>query len=173
MKIKLICAVALSGAIGKGNQLIWHIKKDLLHYKSYTTNKVLIIGSTTYDSLPMVAKRNRIYLVLSSKIDNICINLECDTPNVRGFKSVNEAIKYANLTLMVDEVIVVGGSKIYSDSIDLVDECEISWVLSSFDDADKYFPIDKLNNFNCVYKSPIYTEENNHSFMIMTYKKKV
>ena len=49
--ITIIAAVAANNALGKNNQLIWHIPADLKRFKKVTSNHHVIMGRKTYESL--------------------------------------------------------------------------------------------------------------------------
>ena len=62
--LSLIVAVAQNGAIGKNNNLLWHISDDLKRFKSLTTGHPVIMGRRTFESLPFkpLPKRRNIVL---------------------------------------------------------------------------------------------------------------
>jgi dihydrofolate reductase len=49
MKINLIVAASNNGAIGRNNELLWHLPNDLKMFKNLTTRKVIIMGRKTFD----------------------------------------------------------------------------------------------------------------------------
>jgi len=49
--ITIIAAVAENNALGKDNQLIWHLPSDLKRFKKVTSNHHVIMGRKTYESL--------------------------------------------------------------------------------------------------------------------------
>ncbi|BBI90621.1 dihydrofolate reductase [Tenacibaculum phage PTm1] len=63
-KIKLISAVSRNGIIGKNNTLIWKLRKDLAWFKKQTLNTVMIMGRSTFESLPSLLP-NREHWILS------------------------------------------------------------------------------------------------------------
>lgn len=65
--INLIYAKTLEGVIGKDNKLPWHFKTDLQHFKEKTLNQIVVMGSKTYDSLPVKPLPNRTNLILTSQ----------------------------------------------------------------------------------------------------------
>lgn len=177
MKVKLIAAVSEDGAIGKGNELLWYIPEDLQHYKSYTTGKYLIVGSKTYDSLPIAAKKNRYYLIVGSSENNKNSSESLDEymndiQYIKGFKTPNAAIEFAKLT-EVEEVIIVGGAMLYETSIEFADECCITWVHATYEDANKFFPITKLKDmFDISEKGELTKSSKGLEYTIYTYTKK-
>ena len=58
--LSIIVAVAENGAIGRNNELLWHISEDLKYFKSTTTGHPVIMGRKTYDSIgrPLPGRRN-------------------------------------------------------------------------------------------------------------------
>ena len=58
--LSLIVAVAQNGAIGRNNELLWHISEDLKYFKATTTGHPVIMGRKTYESIgrPLPGRRN-------------------------------------------------------------------------------------------------------------------
>ena len=58
--LSIIVAVAQNGAIGRNNELLWHISEDLKYFKSTTTGHPVIMGRNTYESIgrPLPGRRN-------------------------------------------------------------------------------------------------------------------
>ena len=55
-EIIVIVAIAQNNAIGKDNDIPWHIKEDFEHFKEATMGYPCIMGDKTYESLPDFAK---------------------------------------------------------------------------------------------------------------------
>ena len=63
--IALIAAVAANRAIGRNNQLLWHLPEDMRHFRDTTRGKPVIMGRKTWESLPppfrpLPGRRNKI-----------------------------------------------------------------------------------------------------------------
>ena len=65
--ISIIVAIAENYAIGKDNDLLWHISDDLKRFKRLTTNHPVIMGKNTFYSLPFRPLPKRTNIVLSDK----------------------------------------------------------------------------------------------------------
>ena len=52
MKVSLIVAAAENGVIGKDNDLIWHLPKDMRFFKETTLNHHVIMGRKNFESIP-------------------------------------------------------------------------------------------------------------------------
>lgn len=50
-RITIIAAIASNHALGKDNQLLWHLSEDLKFFKRTTQNHPIIMGRKTYDSI--------------------------------------------------------------------------------------------------------------------------
>ena len=52
MRLSLIAALASNRAIGKDNELLWHLPEDMRHFRETTRGKPVIMGRKTWESLP-------------------------------------------------------------------------------------------------------------------------
>ena len=78
MEKALIVAIADNNAIGVKGDLPWHISEDLKYFKKKTKGHPVIMGRTTYFSLPRRPLPNRKNIVLNLGGDPIpevvCVN---------------------------------------------------------------------------------------------------
>ena len=131
MKIKIICAIGKNNEIGKNNNLIWHLPKDLKFFKEQTLNKTVVMGYNTYKSLPKKLP-NRNMIVLYDK-------------EIEGVKTYpNEYIMIQDLN--EDEIYIIGGASLYDRFINIADEMYLTEINATDKEADTYFPkFDKRN----------------------------
>ena len=68
--ISIIVATSLNWAIGRNNQLLWHISEDLKYFKKITSGHTVIMGRKTWESIgrPLPNRRN---IVVSRSLENI------------------------------------------------------------------------------------------------------
>lgn len=107
MKISIIVATDEESGIGKDGKLPWRNKADLEHFSLTTKgngNNAVVMGRTTWRSLPTFPLANRINLVLSTTMQ--------EGEGCRVVKSVEEAIAVAE-GLGVEELWVIGGRQTY------------------------------------------------------------
>ena len=69
--ISIIVAIAENFAIGKNNDLLFHLPNDLKHFKEITTGKTIIMGRNTLLSLPKWPLPNRRHIVITDKPDDV------------------------------------------------------------------------------------------------------
>ena len=125
----IVVAMGRNREIGKENQLLWHLPKDLKHFKEITSNHPIIMGRKTYESIGKPLP-NRTNIVISRKTDWF-------EEGILIVGSIKEAIKFAK---KIDEnIFIIGGGNIYEQTIDLADQLEITWVDATLE-ADTYFP---------------------------------
>jgi len=126
--IIIIAAVAENNALGKNNNLLWHLPKDFKRFKEITSGHYIIMGRKTFESFPKPLP-NRTHVVISRQKDYLpegCIVVE----------NLEKAIAVCPKN---EDLYIIGGGEIYSQSIHLADQLDITRVHHSFD-ADVYFP---------------------------------
>ncbi len=163
MQIHLIAAIAQNNAIGKDNQLLWHIKDDLQLFKKTTLNNVLIMGRKSYESIgrPLPKRTN---VVITRKRDY-------QPEGVMVFNSLNQAFDHFRKTEF--EVFVIGGGEIYRQSLDDAHVLHISHVDVSVEEADTFFPKVKWEEWKVVEEQSYdRSEVNDYAFTYKQYVKK-
>ena len=133
MQIHLIWAQDENGGIGKNGKLPWHISEDLINFKKLTLGSIIIMGRTTWESLPIRPLPERRNIVLSSKMLS---DIEC-------YPSVEECVKILN-DEGIEKFFVMGGSMVYRNFIHRADELHITQVNEITEGIDTYFPVSML-----------------------------
>jgi len=127
--ISIIVAVAENNAIGKNNQLLWHIPEDLKRFKRLTTGHTVIMGKKTWESLPFKPLPNRRNIVITDDPEDHFEGAEMAT-------SIESAIDLSNAN---EENFVMGGASIYQQFLPLTDRLYLTKVHKSFE-GDTFFP---------------------------------
>lgn len=135
MIISLVVAAAENNAIGKNNQLLWHLPNDLKFFKNTTWGMPVIMGRKTFESVnkPLPGRFNIVITRQTGwKADGVIVAAD-----------LNEAITKAAET-NCKEAFVIGGGEIYKQAIETADTIYITRVHAVIEDADTFFPeIDK------------------------------
>ena len=126
--ISHVVALSNNRVIGVNNDLPWSLKKDLAHFRAYTTNKIIIMGRKTFESMPK-ALPNRTNVIITRKKDYFA-------ENAIVTNSLDEAIK---LTIDDPQPFIIGGGEIYKIALNISDRIELTRVHHNFD-GDTYFP---------------------------------
>jgi dihydrofolate reductase len=135
MKKSIIVAVSENGVIGKDNDLIWQLPRDLRFFMKMTTGHCMLMGSNTYLALGKPLK-NRTHIVISR-------TKTFEHEQIKMAQTVEEGIKIAQ-DLGEEELFISGGGAIYEYCLNnnLVDKAYITTVHSTFE-GDTFF-----NGFN-------------------------
>ncbi len=123
--ITLIAACSKNRVIGKDNQLPWHLSEDLKRFKKITTDKVVLMGRKTYESIGRPLP-NRTNLVLTR-------DKTFAPQGVYVYNHLEEVLPIFN------DIVVIGGGEIYKQMIKRADVIELTLVDKEFD-GDAYFP---------------------------------
>lgn len=138
--ITVIAAVAENNALGKENQLLWHLPDDFKRFKTLTSGHYIIMGRKTFESFPKPLP-NRTHVIISRQANyhpEGCIVV----------KSLEQAIEACPKT---EEVFIIGGGEIYQQSIAVADKLDLTKVHASFE-ADTYFPEVDLSQWQLVFE---------------------
>lgn len=157
----IVVAMGEKNEIGFNNQLLWHLPKDLKHFKDLTSGHPIIMGRKTYESIGKPLP-NRTNIVISRKKDWF-------VEGILIVGSIKEAVKFAKK--IDEEVFIIGGGNIYGQTMDIVDKLEVTLVKADLE-ADTYFPkIDpkvwKKTSEVCHEKD----EKNQYDFCFQTFEK--
>ena len=159
-RITIIAAAASNDALGKDNKLIWHLSKDLQHFKSLTNGHAVIMGRKTFESMPR-ALPNRTNIVITRQSDY-------QAENITVTSSLSEA-----LTMAKDDPrpFIIGGGEIYKEAMSIADEIELTRVHADFD-ADTFFPEINSHQWKEVWREEHAADEKHaHAFTFLRYQK--
>lgn len=127
-KLSLIVAISENNAIGKNNQLLWHLPADLKHFKKITSGHPIIMGRKTYDSIGRPLPNRR----------NIVITRQNDL-TIKDVEVVGSLEAAVSLCKAENEVFIIGGAEIYKHAIALANKIYLTTVHQNYD-ADVFFP---------------------------------
>jgi len=126
--ITLIVAAAENNAIGKDNQMPWHLPNDFKYFKRSTLGHSVIMGRKTFESIgrPLPDRRN---IILTR--DQNYINPDIDVAN-----SIDEVLTYCRDER---EIFIIGGANIYKQTLALAHRVLLTRVHTVVD-GDAFFP---------------------------------
>lgn len=109
MKISLIVAIAKNNAIGKNNQLLWHLPADMKYFKEKTTGHCVLTGRKNYESIPDKFRPlpNRTNIVVTR-------DSNYNAPGANVVNSIEQGIELAK-SLNETELFIIGGGQIYME----------------------------------------------------------
>ncbi len=159
--ITIIAAAAENNALGKDNDLVWHLPDDFKRFKRLTSGHHIIMGRKTFESFPKLLP-DRTHVIITRKDDykpegTIVVN------------SLEEALKVSKLD---EQPFIIGGGEIYKMGMDKADRIELTRVHGKFE-ADTFFPKIDENEWALVNEQfHEKDEKHNHSFTYLTYERK-
>jgi dihydrofolate reductase len=162
MNISIIVAIASNNAIGKDNDLLWHISNDLKRFKELTNGHYIVMGKKTYFSLPKRPLPNRTNMVITDvpgeQIDDCLMAY-----------SIEDAISKMDKE---EENFIIGGGSIYKQFMPHADKLYITRVHKDFD-ADTFFPEISLDEWKLIEKDEVKDDpQNDFTYSFETYERK-
>ncbi|MBP8792128.1 MAG: dihydrofolate reductase [Lutibacter sp.] len=159
--ITIIAAIAENNALGKDNQLIWHLPEDLKRFKQTTLNHHIIMGRKTYESLGKPLP-NRTSVIITRNSDF----------KAEGCIVVNSLEAALEVAKNDATPFIIGGAEIYKQGILIADKLDVTFVHHQFD-ADVFFPEIDLSVWKEIQRTDCNSDEkNNYDYSFVTYIKK-
>ncbi|HFB2047942.1 MAG TPA: hypothetical protein TECP_00287 [Hyphomicrobiaceae bacterium MAG_BT-2024] len=134
IRLAIVVAVAENGVIGRLGELPWRIPSDLKRFREITLGKPVIMGRKTFQSIKKkLDKRSNIVITRDA-----CLKVQ----DAKVVTTIDEAVASAFAIAgrdSVEEVMVIGGSQIYSSLIESADRIYLTRVHGR-PEGDTYFP---------------------------------
>lgn len=158
----IIAAVADNGAIGKDNDLLWHIAEDMKYFRRTTTGNPVVMGFRTFLSIGRPLPK-RVNIVIStrswadvpegvivarsleeayslvekaakSKVNDAAVDVEVSEKKVAGSADGGRETEPGRIFIM-------GGGETYRKALPTADKLYITHVHTAIEDADTFFPV--------------------------------
>ena len=161
--IKAVVAVDANWSIGKDNDLLFYLKKDLNYFKILTNNKIVFCGRKTLESFPgnkPLKGRSTICLCSKKHYRNDCFCVD----------NLETAIKLLQELGKTQEVWIIGGATIYEALLPFCEEVYVTKIAAD-GNGTVFFPnLAKRKDFACINETaPI--EDNGHTIKFCIYKR--
>ena len=159
--ISIIAAVSENNALGKNNDLVWHLPDDFKRFKQLTSGHYIVMGRKTFESFPKpLPKRTHVIVTRQKNY----------TPE--GCLVANTLQEAIQLCPKNEDTYIIGGGEIYKQSIAIADVLEITRVHHSFD-ADTFFPEIDLKIWQLTSEEfHPKDDKHNYSFTYQSYRRK-
>lgn len=159
--MKLIVAVSENWGIGKDNDLLFNIPKDMKFFRETTMGKVVVLGRKNLETFPgkkPLPKRTNVVITRNP-------DYECE-----GAVVVNSIEKVLELGYDDEEIFVIGGEEIYRQMLEFCDTCYVTKV-KEFADADRFMVnLDENDEWVLAEKSEE-IEDNGHIIQFCRYER--
>jgi len=157
----MIAAAAENNALGKDNDLVWHLPDDFKRFKRLTSGHYIIMGRKTFESFPKLLP-NRTHVIITRKKDY-------QPEGTIVVHSLEEAIKVSKLD---EQPYIIGGGEVYKMGMEVATKIELTRVHGEFD-ADTHFPEINKEEWELV-KEQFHEKDEKHdyAFTYLTYERK-
>jgi dihydrofolate reductase len=164
MIVSLIVAAGTNNAIGKDNQLLWHLPKDLQFFKQTTWAMPVVMGRKTFESLGGKPLNGRVNIIITRQKD-------WSHEGVVVVHSLADALFFAKES-DYNEVFIAGGGEIYAQAMPQANKIYMTRV-DAVIDGDTFFPEIDSSDFalsNEVLHAP--HEKHAYGFSFQTWLRK-
>lgn len=120
--------------IANAHGIPWHLPRDVVHFRSHTLNKWLLLGRRTYGQMLGWFKEGHVPLVLSRQKD-------WQPERGQRVRSVEEALGLAGAADQ-EELVCCGGGRVYEEAMPVADRLVLTLIAHRFppDAGAVYFP---------------------------------
>ncbi len=132
MHITLVVAASENNAIGKDNQLLWHLPKDMRFFKNTTWALPILMGRKTFESMGSKLLPGRMNIILTQQKD-------LSIAGAWVVNSIEAAIALAKSN-DYNELMVIGGGQVYEMALPLANKIWLTRVHTQID-GDTFFPV--------------------------------
>ena len=158
MIISIIAAMGNQRTIGINNSLPWKLPADMQWFRKCTMGKPIIMGRTTFESIgkPLPGRKN---VIVSRNPDY----------QVEGAIVVHSLEQAIDAVQGEEEVMIIGGSNIYSQALAFANRLYLTEIHSDFE-ADSWFPeFDQAQWQQCSREDHRADEKNlyDYSFVVL------
>lgn len=155
MIISFVVAASENNAIGKNNQLLWHLPNDMKFFKNKTWAMPVLMGRKTFEAMQSKPLNGRVNIVLTHS---------------KHFKADGAAVvhKFKDALFFTEqndykELMVIGGGEIYKELMPKADKIYLTRVHSTFEDADAFFPAIDEKKWKLVFNQD-FCKDDKHAF---------
>jgi len=159
--ISIIVVIAQNFAIGKNNDLLFHLPNDLKRFKQITSGHTIIMGRNTLHSLPKWPLPNRRHIVITDRQED-------NFPGCETVFSVEEAIQKVKNE---KEAFIIGGGSVYRQFYLVAGKLYLTLVHKKFD-ADVFFPEIDYSEWKEISREDFYDEKNNFNYSYLNLERK-
>ncbi len=161
--VSMIAAAGENNALGKNNELLWHLPDDFKRFKQITSGHKIIMGRKTFESFPKPLP-NRTHIIITRDKKYRTPHEHCIVVH-----SLKEALDLVN----ENEVsYIIGGGEIYALALKYADTIELTRVHHSFE-ADAFFPEIDEKAWELVAEEYHSRDERHpYDFTYLSYRKK-
>lgn len=155
--ISIIVAVAKNGVIGDKNSLLWHLREDMIHFRTTTSGHPVVMGRKTYDSIGRpLPKRTNVVITRDTNL------------TIEGCTMAHSLEGAVALFDKSEEVFIIGGAQIYRQALPLADRIYLTVIDKEYEGDTSFPEIDYSQWRECSREEFARGEEFEHPFSFIT-----
>lgn len=164
MKLSIIVAASLNNAIGKNNQLLWHLPNDMKFFKQTTWAMPVLMGRKTFESMNSKPLNGRLNIIITRQKDYVASGAVV-------VESLADAV-FVTKEHLYKEVFIIGGGEIYKETLPKADTIYMTRV-DTIIDGDTFFPEINAYDFEMINEEK-FSADDKHAFAysFQTWKRK-
>jgi dihydrofolate reductase len=164
MIISFVVAASENNVIGKNNQLLWHLPKDMKYFKNLTWGMPVAMGRKTFESMGSKPLSGRKNIVITRqpgwKADGVFV-----------VNSVDGAAALA-MEMNYKELFIIGGGEIYVIAFNRADKIYMTRVHAD-QEGDTFFPVIEKNDWRLISNTDNAADEKHaFGFSFQTWERK-
>jgi len=157
-RLVLIAAAGEDNAIGRDNQLLWHLPDDFRRFKRLTMGHAMIMGRKTFETFPEPLP-GRHHIIITRDTSYSVEHPQCEV--VHGLQEAIQKVEGE------ETAYVIGGGTIYAQAIPVADTIELTRVHGSFA-GDTFFPDIDTGEWELI--SEVYHPRDDRHAFAFTYR---
>jgi dihydrofolate reductase len=151
MQFSLVAAASTNNAIGKNNQLLWHLPNDLRFFKNITWGLPVLMGRKTFEALNRKPLKGRLNILLTQQA-------HLQSSGFHVAHSISQAIDIAQYHAY-KQIMVIGGGEVYQQFFSFAQTIYLTRVHAVFEEADTFFPEIKETEWSLMYEYKMPADE--------------
>ncbi|MCB9321744.1 MAG: dihydrofolate reductase [Lewinellaceae bacterium] len=164
MIISAIAAMSTNRAIGKDNDLPWHMPEDFKFFKRMTKGHHILMGRRNFNSIGNRPLKHRVNMVMTRNPFFIATGIVV-------VHSLEEGIAFAEAN-GEEELFIIGGEEVYRQALEYCDRIYLTEIKTTVTGADAFFPEFDLNEWKEVSREPHFSDERNpYNYTFVTYER--
>lgn len=156
--LSLIAVIGKNRELGKDNALLWHIPGDLPRFKKLTSGHPVIMGKNTFISIGRPLP-NRTNIVVSTNLS--------PHEGIHITSNIEDALETAKTAPGNNEIFIIGGGSLYSQTIHKADTLYLT-VVDASAHADTFFP--DYSQFKTIVSSETHNK-GGYTYSYITFKR--
>ena len=165
--IKGIVCVAKDWGIGKSNGLLFNLPADMKFFRETTKHNIVVMGYSTYLSLPKRPLPGRVNVVLWDKATSLDCLEGCIT-----FNAFEQLLNFVKILSKEYNVFICGGGSIYKLFLPYYDEILVTKVDAEDKEATVFFPNLDINESYYISETLGSGIDNGLSYKFLKYKRR-